>query len=45
MREIGERGKFTSILDRFKNDEVFHASQLKHNWTEMVQIFRIREDN
>ena len=23
----------TSILDRCQNDEVFHASQLQHNWT------------
>ena len=25
---------YTSIRDRFQNDEVFHAIQLQHNWTE-----------
>ena len=29
-----KKGICTSILDRFQNDEVFHASQLQHNWTE-----------
>ena len=33
MRKIHKRGLYTSILDRFQNDEVFHASQLPHNWT------------
>ena len=33
MRKIHRKGIFTSILDRFQNDEVFHASQLQHNWT------------
>ena len=28
-----QKGIFSSILDRFQNDEVFHASQLQHNWT------------
>ena len=27
------KGIYTSILDRFQNDEVFHASQLQQNWT------------
>ena len=33
MREIHKKGIYTSILDRFQNDEVFHASQLRHSWT------------
>ena len=33
MRKIHKKGIYTSILDRFKNDEVFHASQLQHSWT------------
>ena len=33
MRKIGKRGIYSSIHDRFPNDEVFHASQLQHNWT------------
>ena len=33
MRKIGKKGIYSSILDRFQNDEVFHADQLKHNWT------------
>ena len=33
MRKIGKRGIYSSIHDRFQNDEVFHASQLQHNWT------------
>ena len=28
-----KKGMYTSILDRFQNDEVFHASQLQHHWT------------
>ena len=31
--EIHKKGIYTSTLDRFQNDEVFHASQLQHNWT------------
>ena len=33
MRKINRKGIYTSIPDRFQNDEVFHASQLQHNWT------------
>ena len=33
MRKIHNKGIYTSILDRFQNDEVLHASQLQHNWT------------
>ena len=33
MRTIGKKGIFSLILDRVQNDEVFHASQLQHNWT------------
>ena len=33
MRTIHRKGIFSSILDRFQNDEVFHASRLQHNWT------------
>ena len=33
MRKNGKKGIYTSILDRFQNGEVFHASQLQHNWT------------
>ena len=33
MRKIGNKGIYSSILDRFQNDEVFHASHLQHNWT------------
>ena len=33
VRKIHKKGNYTSILDRFQNDEVFHASQLQHNWT------------
>ena len=33
MRKIGKKGIYSSILDRFQNDEVCHASQLQHNWT------------
>ena len=28
-----ERNLYSSIHDRFQNDDVFHASQLQHNWT------------
>ena len=34
MSNITQKGKYTSILDRFQNDEVFHASQRQHNCTE-----------
>ena len=34
MRMMNKKGIYKSILDRFQNDEVFHASQLQHNWTE-----------
>ena len=34
MRKITQKGKYTSILDRFQNDDVFHSSQRQHNWTE-----------
>ena len=30
MRNIGRKGIYSSILDRFQNDEVFHASQLEN---------------
>ena len=33
MRKI-KQGIYTSILARFQNDEVFHTSQLQHQWTE-----------
>ena len=33
MRKINKKGTYSSILDRFQNDEVSHASQLQHNWT------------
>ena len=33
MRKIRRKGNYLSILDRFQNDEVFHASQLQHKWT------------
>ena len=31
MRNIHKKEIYTSILDRFQNEEVFHASQLQHN--------------
>ena len=34
MRKIKQKGIKTSTLDRFQNDEVFHASEPEHNWTE-----------
>ena len=34
MTKINKKGTYSSILDRFQNGEVFHASQLQHNWTE-----------
>ena len=34
MRKITHKSKKTSILDRFQNDDVFHACQRQHNWTE-----------
>ena len=33
MRKIKRKGIKSSILDRFQNDEVFHANQQQHNWT------------
>ena len=33
MRKIHKKGIFSSVLEHFQNDEVFHASQLQHNWT------------
>ena len=33
MRKIHKKGIFSLILDRFQNDDVFHASQLQHKWT------------
>ena len=33
-KDQAKNGIHTSILDRFQNDEVFHASQLQQNWTE-----------
>ena len=33
VRKIHKKGIYTSILDRFQNDEVLHASQLQQNWT------------
>ena len=33
LPKIHKKGIYTSILDRFKNDEVFHASELQHKWT------------
>ena len=44
MRKINKKEMYTSILDRFQNDEVFHASQLQHNrtedWCEYVDYIR-----
>ena len=46
MRKIHKKGIYTSILDRFQNEEVFHASQLQQNWTKrMVRMFGIRQNN
>ena len=33
MRKIGKKRIYSTILDPFQNDEVFHVSQLQHNWT------------
>ena len=33
MRKISNKGTYSSLLDRFQNDEVVHASQLQQNWT------------
>ena len=33
MRKIGKKGIYSSMHNRFRNDEVLHASQLQHNWT------------
>ena len=33
LRKIQKKGIYSSILDRFQNDEVFHARQLHNNWT------------
>ena len=33
-RGARRRGKYTSILDRWKKDEVFRASKLVHGWTD-----------
>ena len=41
-----KKGIYSSILDRFQTDEVFHANQLQHNWTkEMVRIFGLLRCN
>ena len=34
IRKITQKGKYMSILDHFLNDEIFHASQRQHTWTE-----------
>ena len=34
MRKITEKAKYTSILDRLQNDDVFRASQRQNNCTE-----------
>ena len=34
LRKIMQKGEYKSILDRFQNDDVFHARQRQHNWTE-----------
>ena len=39
MRKIHKKRIYTSILDLFHNDEVFHASQLQHNWTQEWCIY------
>ena len=40
MIKINKKGIYTSILDRFQNNEIFHASQLQNSWTKrMVRIF------
>ena len=33
-RGVLKRGKYTSFLDRWQNDEVYRASQLVHVWTD-----------
>ena len=33
-RGVLKRGKYTSLLDRWQNDEVYRESQLVHGWTE-----------
>ena len=33
MRKINKKETHSSILDRFQNDEVFHARQLQRNLT------------
>ena len=33
MRKIHKKGMYASILESFQNDEIFHASELQHNWT------------
>ena len=33
-RGVQERGKYTSIWDRWQNDEVYRESQLVHGWTD-----------
>ena len=33
MRKIDKKGTYSSVLDRFQNDEVLNASQLEHKWT------------
>ena len=33
-RGVLKRGKYTSILDRWQNDEVYRESQLAHGWTD-----------
>ena len=39
LRRIHKMGMFSSILVRFQNDEVFHASQLQQNWKNGANIW------
>ena len=39
LRKIHKMGMFSSILVRFQNDEVFHASQLQQNWKNGANIW------
>ena len=36
-RRVQKRGKYTSIMDRWQNDEVYRESQLVHGWTDWVK--------
>ena len=40
IRGVLKRGKYTSRLDRWQNDEVYRASQLVHGWTKEYLRFQ-----